>query len=311
MKFGLHSGPVTAGVLRGERARFQLFGDTMNTTARIESSSMRDRIHVSQDTADLLIAAGRKSWLELRQDVIIAKGKGALETYWLRPPTLRSRTSTLDLNVTQHFEEEEEEEEDLDDEANKSPEVLKQERIAAAKKAEAMKIERLIHWNSDILLQHLKKIVARRKRMSMSASGVDCVRKVESEIGGAGNVVGEIVDVIDMPDFDASAELEEASNVDLGEGVARELRDLVTVLASMYRNNAFHCFEHASHVTMSVSKLLSRIVAPDASQVKKKAGGGENAAALHDHTYGITSDPLTQFAVILSALVHDLDHRGT
>ena len=28
MRFGLHSGPVTAGVLRGEKARFQLFGDT-------------------------------------------------------------------------------------------------------------------------------------------------------------------------------------------------------------------------------------------------------------------------------------------
>lgn len=31
MRFGLHSGPVTAGVLKGERARFQLFGDTVNT----------------------------------------------------------------------------------------------------------------------------------------------------------------------------------------------------------------------------------------------------------------------------------------
>ena len=27
MRIGLHSGPVTAGVLRGQRARFQLFGD--------------------------------------------------------------------------------------------------------------------------------------------------------------------------------------------------------------------------------------------------------------------------------------------
>ena len=26
MRFGMHSGPVTAGVLRGERSRFQLFG---------------------------------------------------------------------------------------------------------------------------------------------------------------------------------------------------------------------------------------------------------------------------------------------
>lgn len=28
MRFGIHSGPVTAGVLRGEKSRFQLFGDT-------------------------------------------------------------------------------------------------------------------------------------------------------------------------------------------------------------------------------------------------------------------------------------------
>jgi class 3 adenylate cyclase len=27
MRFGLHSGPVTAGVLRGDKGRFQLFGD--------------------------------------------------------------------------------------------------------------------------------------------------------------------------------------------------------------------------------------------------------------------------------------------
>jgi 3'5'-cyclic nucleotide phosphodiesterase len=30
----------------------------------------------------------------------------------------------------------------------------------------------------------------------------------------------------------------------------------------------------------------------------------------HDHTYGITSDPLTRFALILSALWHDVDHAG-
>jgi class 3 adenylate cyclase len=38
MRFGIHSGPVTTCVLRGDRDQFQLFGDTVSTTARVESS---------------------------------------------------------------------------------------------------------------------------------------------------------------------------------------------------------------------------------------------------------------------------------
>mgnify|MGYP005844178381 CR=1 FL=1 len=59
--------------------------------------------------------------------------------------------------------------------------------------------------------------------------------------------------------------------------------------------------EHASHVTMSVTKLLSRIVNPN--QVNNDRPDHEVAEQLHDHTFGLTSDPLTQFACILSALV--------
>lgn len=61
-------------------------------------------------------------------------------------------------------------------------------------------------------------------------------------------------------------------------------------------------FEHASHVTMSVTKLLSRIVAPDISS--------SDEATLHDHTYGITSDVMTQFGCIFAALIHDVEHQG-
>lgn len=62
LRIGLHSGPVTAGVLRGERARFQLFGDTMNTAARMEQTGTKNRIQVSQATAEYL-AAGGKRWV--------------------------------------------------------------------------------------------------------------------------------------------------------------------------------------------------------------------------------------------------------
>ena len=60
LRIGLHSGPVTAGILRGERARFQLFGDTMNTAARMEQTGVKNKIQVSQATADCLVAGGKR-----------------------------------------------------------------------------------------------------------------------------------------------------------------------------------------------------------------------------------------------------------
>ena len=75
----------------------------------------------------------------------------------------------------------------------------------------------------------------------------------------------------------------------------------------MYKDNPFHNFHHASHVAMSMMKLLSRIIsAPHATHTSE----GEKAASHHHKTYGITSDAICQFAVILAALIHDVDHRG-
>jgi class 3 adenylate cyclase len=68
LRMGMHSGPVTAGVLRGARSRFQLFGDTMNTAARMESTGIRNKIQISQETADLLIIAGKVKWISRRED---------------------------------------------------------------------------------------------------------------------------------------------------------------------------------------------------------------------------------------------------
>jgi class 3 adenylate cyclase len=50
LRIGMHSGPVTAGVLRGDRARFQLFGDTVNT-----GESLRLLAPLLQHPNDLLL----------------------------------------------------------------------------------------------------------------------------------------------------------------------------------------------------------------------------------------------------------------
>ena len=105
--------------------------------------------------------------------------------------------------------------------------------------------------------------------------------------------------------------------MDIGEKAKKQLRNYIFGLASMYQDNAFHNFAHASHVTASVKKLLSRIVnTDDGNRLGRSAYGADvfnmvdfaELADLAGHSYGITSDPLTQFAAVFSAIIHDVDH---
>jgi hypothetical protein len=47
----------------------------------MESNGQKNCIHVSQSTADLLIAAGKKHWITPREDMIEAKGKGTWQIH--------------------------------------------------------------------------------------------------------------------------------------------------------------------------------------------------------------------------------------
>ena len=63
----------------------------------MESNGVPGRIHVSQETADELIARGKGTWLTLHQDKITAKGKGELQTYFCN---ISSSKSILTSNVS-------------------------------------------------------------------------------------------------------------------------------------------------------------------------------------------------------------------
>ena len=264
----------------------------------METSGEGNAIHISQETAKLLIDAGKEHWLIKREDRVQLKGKGSPQTYWVRTKDSPDRSDGSTAGTATWSE------------AGSSDDQSTLPMVVQTKKTVDAKTERLIDWNAEVLLRLIRQIVARRRsKIGMARNDGDS--KVVSEWGKyldsmEQNPIDEVVEIIRLPEF-VGDHAEDPDSIQLDIVVIDQLKDYVRTVASFYNDNGFHNFEHASHVTMSVAKLLTRIVAPsdmdytDSKQAKSK---------LHDHTYGITSDPLTQLACVWAALIHDCDHYG-
>jgi adenylate cyclase len=79
IRIGIHAGPIVAGVVGTSKFAYDVWGDTVNTASRLETTSEPGRIHVSADLARRL----EGSYDVERRGLVDLKGKGQTETYWL------------------------------------------------------------------------------------------------------------------------------------------------------------------------------------------------------------------------------------
>jgi Adenylate and Guanylate cyclase catalytic domain len=223
----------------------------LRTASRIESSGVRDRVHLSEQTALQLIKHGKEDWIVRREDMIEAKGKGKLVTFWLKLSTGSNDRGGGSVVTSSELG---------DDERvrllNQGPDLETNRwsvEMPDSKPSEVdQRDQRLVQWNCKILLELLHQVVARRASLPSSSSSLSQAELTDMarSIGNGAIVVEEVVEIIDMPDF---VNASDTAEVELSENVVIQLRHFVSKIASMY--NANPC-EFVSFVELYVAMCL-------------------------------------------------------
>ena len=81
MRVGLHTGPVIAGVAGTQKLQYDIWGDTVNTASRMESSGEVGKVNISEATYALV--KNEEGLRFIPRGRVLAKGKGEMEMYFV------------------------------------------------------------------------------------------------------------------------------------------------------------------------------------------------------------------------------------
>jgi len=79
VRIGVHTGPVVAGIVGVKKFAYDIWGDTVNTASRMESSGEAGKVNISNSTYELI----KDNFICTARGKVIAKNKGEMEMYFV------------------------------------------------------------------------------------------------------------------------------------------------------------------------------------------------------------------------------------
>lgn len=119
------------------------------------------------------------------------------------------------------------------------------------------KKSRLIDWNADILQRLLQQIVASRQSGAVSQlkQRNNGVEELSFTSATYTNPFDEVKEIIEIPQIKQIQRKTNDGMVTLSNVICNQLRDYVSSIADLYKQNEFHNFEHVSvHETPTKKK---------------------------------------------------------
>ena len=226
LKVGVHSGAVVGGVLRGERSRFQLYGDTVNIAATMESSGEANRIQCSQKTADRLAEAGKASWLNKREVMIQGRLNTGMQTYFVEPNKTESSYCESDISSLSS---------DMDHSG-----IDENEYMFGRQNHLAPRVERLVRWSVVAFEDALRRLVAYRKAMGREACAQEALHWTKPERMSARE---EVVESISLPfsGNKCTMQVEDLQAIQLPQEIPVQLHSFLEAVAGSCQSHGKYC----------------------------------------------------------------------